>query len=1206
MALTPSEKLKKLNELKNPSIQSTHMILDRINSLRGEQGIQGKEGYTPVKGIDYFTQKEIGNFVVHIQSLIRPGPQGEMGIQGLRGIPGETPIRGIDYWTTKDQEKIISDVISKIPKPKDGITPDINLIIQRVSEEYKKNPIEFKDIKGTEKLVEFLKMGGFRGGGGISNITGLINAGTNVTLTGSGTSSDPYVINSAGGGSGSPGGNDKAIQFNDNGSFGGGDFFNWDNANFLMGIGTANPIKTLTVSGNAVIGDSDEFNFANSTRLFNVVGRTAVARVFRFSDDSTVAAPAVELMHSRDFVTLSIPDVWWDFFADTNGFSIRERISGDHVRLHVTTLTGNIGIGTGTTAATAKLQIAGGTTTAGTAPLKINSGAVLSTTEAGAIENDGTHLYYTAANGGTRFQLDQQATTPGGLNTQLQYNNSGAFGGISGATTNGTIVSLTNPVIGGATITTSSVNGVTLTTGGSTSSFLNANGTYTTPAGGVTSVTAADTTLTISPTTGAVIAGLNLANPNVFTTVQSVSTAGIASTSTDGFILQNLTASTVGVTAQRAPRLRLTGTAYNSVSGLSEVDGWIIESLPQTTAGTTSTNIAFSSSINGGAFVQRLLLNSAGALISSATTSTSFQSSSTFLTSDFSTLGNAANTTTQSQLLFAGSTTVNYRVFMNGATAATPAANNSYSGFIIGSQTATIASTGTHVLFAQQVINPLTINSGTGTLTNSASLYINGVATGALNNWGIWQPTGQVLIGPVTAGITAENKLSIIGNANDYHGIYLANLSNGALASQDIVVGNDKTAADLTTFVDFGANSSGNTNVAFTAFGSGDAYLFTSGQINNLNLYTGTVGKSVVIGTGGTLTANERMRVTDTGVVIGGTGLTSKLNVIENALGTTPIDAIVAQNLTAAAAGAQQISPNIHWQGQGWKTTATAASQSVDVIINLLPVQGTTAPSGTLQFMSSIGGAAYANFFVVTTTGGGTFQGPILGGAAASGNVAIGSVNSSNFASYNSNVGATNATAMYQFGGSSSVNFRNVLGGSVSTIAAGVGNNYANTIIASSTLTAAASGTHAILANLVVNPIGTITNTAPVTITNTVSLYVNGAPTGGTNNYAMWVASGISKFDGDVKLGVAGNGLYIKEGSNATMGTGTLTAGTVTVSTTKVTANSRIFLSPGRGTLTNIGIFELSARSAGTSFTITSSNILDTSSFDWVILEPAP
>lgn len=73
--------------------------------------------------------------------------------------------------------------------------------------------------------------------------------------------------------------------------------------------------------------------------------------------------------------------------------------------------------------------------------------------------------------------------TPGGLNTQVQYNNAGAFAGISGAVTDGTILSLTNALLGGATLTTSSVNGVTLTTGGSASTFLNGAGSYTVPTG---------------------------------------------------------------------------------------------------------------------------------------------------------------------------------------------------------------------------------------------------------------------------------------------------------------------------------------------------------------------------------------------------------------------------------------------------------------------------------------------------------------------------------------------------------------------------------------------------------------------------------------------------------------------------------------------------------------------------------------------------
>lgn len=95
---------------------------------------------------------------------------------------------------------------------------------------------------------------------------------------------------------------------------------------------------------------------------------------------------------------------------------------------------------------------------------------------------------------------------------------------------------------------------------------------------------------------------------------------------------------------------------------------------------------------------------------------------------------------------------------------------------------------------------------------------------------------------------------------------------------------------------------------------------------------------------------------------------------------------------------------------------------------------------------------------------------------------------------------------------------------------------------------------------------------------------------------------------GNMSLSVAGGGLYIKEGSNATMGISTLIGGTVTVSNTKVTANSRIFLSINSvGVLANIGIIyeDKANRIVGTSFIIKSSNVLDTSNISWVIIEPA-
>lgn len=108
-----------------------------------------------------------------------------------------------------------------------------------------------------------------------------------------------------------------------------------------------------------------------------------------------------------------------------------------------------------------------------------------------------------------------------------------------------------------------------------------------------------------------------------------------------------------------------------------------------------------------------------------------------------------------------------------------------------------------------------------------------------------------------------------------------------------------------------------------------------------------------------------------------------------------------------------------------------------------------------------------------------------------------------------------------------------------------------------------------------------------------------------TDSSSLAYTSGTGLLVSDnVKLTTAGNGLYVKEGTNATMGTAVLVAGTVTVNTTKVTANSRIFLTaqtPG-GT---VGAVYVSARTAGTSFAITSLNVLDTSTIAWMIVEPA-
>jgi hypothetical protein len=81
------------------------------------------------------------------------------------------------------------------------------------------------------------------------------------------------------------------------------------------------------------------------------------------------------------------------------------------------------------------------------------------------------------------------------------------------------------------------------------------------------------------------------------------------------------------------------------------------------------------------------------------------------------------------------------------------------------------------------------------------------------------------------------------------------------------------------------------------------------------------------------------------------------------------------------------------------------------------------------------------------------------------------------------------------------------------------------------------------------------------------------------------------------------NNINLYDGANKRMGQAVLVGGTVVVSNTSVTANTRIFLSHANtgGTL---GHLYISARTAATSFTITSSSNLDTSTVNWLLIEP--
>jgi hypothetical protein len=123
--------------------------------------------------------------------------------------------------------------------------------------------------------------------------------------------------------------------------------------------------------------------------------------------------------------------------------------------------------------------------------------------------------------------------------------------------------------------------------------------------------------------------------------------------------------------------------------------------------------------------------------------------------------------------------------------------------------------------------------------------------------------------------------------------------------------------------------------------------------------------------------------------------------------------------------------------------------------------------------------------------------------------------------------------------------------------------------------------------------------------TNLTSGRVPFATTNGrlTDNAALTWNGTVLGVTGNLTLSTAGNKINIATGTNASVGTATLSGGTVTVSTTAVTASSKIFLTDATtGALTNVGSPTVGTIVAGTSFVINSTNVLDNSAVNWIII----
>lgn len=117
------------------------------------------------------------------------------------------------------------------------------------------------------------------------------------------------------------------------------------------------------------------------------------------------------------------------------------------------------------------------------------------------------HAYAQSVGGSALQPTGGGGGTPGGSNTQCQYNNAGSFGGITGCTTNGTAVTLVAPVLG--TPTSGVATNLTGTAAGLTAGTVTTNANLT---GDVTSVGNATTLANIPAISGANLTNLNATN----------------------------------------------------------------------------------------------------------------------------------------------------------------------------------------------------------------------------------------------------------------------------------------------------------------------------------------------------------------------------------------------------------------------------------------------------------------------------------------------------------------------------------------------------------------------------------------------------------------------------------------------------------------------------------------------------------------------
>lgn len=139
---------------------------------KGEKGDQGEKGESVLSPDDFMPYVE---YILHMVKSDMPIPK-----NGTNGKDGITPVRGIDYHTESDKQDIIEHVTSRIPKPKDGVSPAIDheqlasTVIARIldGKMLKKEHVEGLTQEIASYRAQFANGKGYVHGGGDTVVAG--------------------------------------------------------------------------------------------------------------------------------------------------------------------------------------------------------------------------------------------------------------------------------------------------------------------------------------------------------------------------------------------------------------------------------------------------------------------------------------------------------------------------------------------------------------------------------------------------------------------------------------------------------------------------------------------------------------------------------------------------------------------------------------------------------------------------------------------------------------------------------------------------------------------------------------------------------------------------------------------------------------------------------------------------------------------------